>query len=95
MAKFIHETATGLSIKGTQINLEDDGTFDVPDDLVPDALAIGCASAPAPKAGKPVPQWTNDDLKAKALELGLNVDGLDRPGLIQAVTAALKPAVQA
>ena len=62
---------------------------------MPLALGYGASvvedavEAPAP-ALKPIPQWSNDDLKAKALELGLEVEGLARPALIQAVTGALK-----
>ena len=91
MTKMLMNDATGLSLRGVQIDQEEDGTFDVPEHLVPLAAAYGATVVPvAVLPSKPVPQWTNDDLKAKALELGLTIEGLDRPALSQAVTGALK-----
>jgi len=50
--------ATGISLKGVQIDAADDGTFDVPEDLVAQARQMGAQAAPdpepdaAPKRGK-------------------------------------------
>ena len=48
MALLIHEFATGLNLGGVQIDAQPDGSFDVPDELVPQAVAIGCIAAPVP-----------------------------------------------
>ena len=91
-----HPRATSIGLGGHVVDIAEDGTFDVPEHLVEHAKKHGAKAAPAPAekpkapASKPVPQWSNDDLRAKAAEMKLQVEGLDRPALIQAVTAAMK-----
>lgn len=90
-----HKESTSIGLAGQQFDREEDGTFDIPEELVPHAKKHGAKVAPTPPAplwpDKPVPQWGNDVLRAKAAELKLDVDGLDRPALIQAVSAAMNP----
>jgi hypothetical protein len=42
------------------------------------------------RGAKPIAQQTTEELLAKALELGLEVEGLSRPELVSAVATALK-----
>ena len=71
-----------------------DGLVEVPDDAVPEFLSHGFTynldEQPAAPT-TPLSQWKNDDLKAKALEIGLVLAAdIKRPELIQAVSEALK-----
>ena len=77
-----------------------DGQFDVPEAAVADLMSHGLipgelpppvTQAPVPQL-RPVPQWSNDALLAKAAELGLTLDpNIQRPDLIKAVSAAVAP----
>lgn len=40
--------ATGISLKGLQIDASEDGTFDVPEHLIEHARKIGAQAAPDP-----------------------------------------------
>ena len=76
------------------------GQFEVPEDAVTDLMAHGLipgelpppvTQSAAPQT-RPVAQWSNDNLLAKAAELGLNLEAdIQRPALIQAVAAAIAP----
>ena len=67
-----HPRATSIGLGGHVVDIAEDGTFDVPEHLVEHAKKHGAKAAPAPAekpkapASKPVPQWSNDDLRAKA-----------------------------
>lgn len=77
-----------------------DGQFDVPEAAVVDLMSHGLipgfqpppvSDAPVPQA-RPVPQWSNDALQAKAAELNLGLaSDISRPDLIKAVAAAVAP----
>jgi hypothetical protein len=95
MAKMHSESGhTSVSWGGEVFDADEHGEFDVPDeaipDLVPHGLILSVEQPIVPPSVRPVPQWSNEALKAKAAELELDVEDLDRPALIQAVTAALK-----
>lgn len=95
MAKLQHPEMVSVSWNGKTFEADDRGVFEVPEEAVGDLQCHGLTVYVEPKPQvpqiRPVPQWSNDDLKTKAAELGLEVEGLDRPTLIQAVTTALRP----
>jgi hypothetical protein len=89
-------SSTGsCSWQGEEFQIKD-GLVEVPDDAVPEFLAHGFTynvdeqPDPATQPTTPLSQWRNDDLKAKAAEIGLDVTGMDRPQLIKAVCEAVK-----
>ena len=84
-----HSASTSIGLAGEQFDQDLDGTFEIPERLVPLAQKHGAKLAPVSVQERPVPQWSSEMLQAKAKELGLDVEGLKRPALIQAVTAAL------
>ncbi len=93
--KFHHPDITSASHEGETFEADEHGIIDAPAGAAEAFAAFGLLPWKEPKAAsqvnpRPVPQWSNDDLKAKATELNLDVEGLDRPALIQAVTTALK-----
>ena len=75
-----------------------DGQFDVPEAAINDLVSHGLipgevpppiSQAPVPQL-RPVPQWSNEALQAKAVELGLTLEAdISRPDLIKAVAAAV------
>ena len=96
--KFHHPDITGASHDGVSYTADELGIIDAPEAAAEAFAAHGLLPLPYVEpqtngdetAAKPVSQWSNDALKAKAAELGLNVEGLKRPELIQAVSDALK-----
>ena len=85
-----HSASTSIGLAGEQFDQDLDGTYEIPERLVALAKTHGAKLAPvATIQEKPVPQWPSELLQAKAKELGLDVEGLKRPALIQADTAAL------
>ena len=97
MAILVHQFATGLNLSGIQIDAQEDGTFEVPDELVGEAVAIGCTSPPAPAPGAPpaaltppngnIAQWKAEVLDAEAKRLGVDLT-LNRTEMVKAVAAA-------
>ena len=98
MAKmFANDNQTSVSWGGKVFEADEKGVFEVPEEAVTDLMGHGLIPGdlpPAPQQGqlaKPVAQWTNADLLAKAAELKLSLSSeIERPALIQAVAAALK-----
>ncbi len=83
---------------GGEVFEAEDGQFEVPEEAVNDLVSHGLipgevpapvSQAPVPQL-RPVPQWSNEALQAKAAELGLTLDAdISRPDLIRAVAAGV------
>lgn len=92
---------TSLSWGGQRFDPDERGVFDVPEEAIPHLVAHGLVAGDPPAAepediAVPIPRWKNEALLAKAAELGLELaPDIKRPDLIQAVTTALKPKIEA
>jgi len=93
---FHHPTITSLSHDGETYTADERGVIEAPASAAEAFAAFGVLpwtdpGHQAPQAPKPISQWSNDDLKAKAVELGLELpEDIKRAELIQAVTGAIK-----
>jgi len=92
MALLTHDKIASVSIHGQTYNVNDDGFFDVPDDIAGELIStfgLVAEDAAIPQRPKYYAHWKIEELKAEAERLGIEVPKT-KAALIEAIKAALK-----